>query len=382
MYTVHGKKFVSKEYDLAFDDVLINPGISNISSRFDDNQCNPYYDLENRLLPIVSSPMDTIPSLNFIKKSTQKLYVTFSHRFQSLEDQLNQISLGEGRVGGVIGMKSTNREIEKMIECGAKHILLDIAHGANSHVKEKLQSIQKYRSQIKLWAGNVANSQGYEYIALLADYIRCNVGSGSACTTRINTACGRGAISSLIECRNVYEQLVSYGNPAKIVADGGLKYNGDFGKALCAGAHIVMTGRIFASTYESAAPWSIPDGYQYSEENVAVNKDLVGNQVVMPFITTDCPKYMFLTHKIYRGMASKIVNEESGKDMKKVSIEGASGKIKVTGPFDDVISQIEANLRSTMSYVGVSNVSELYHESQFAIASPSVSIENKAHGFN
>lgn len=372
-------KFASKDHDLAFDDVLINPGISNISSRFDDNQCNPFYDKENKLLPIVSSPMDSIPSKEFIEKSKNKLYVTFSHRFQSFEDQLNQIKIGEGRVGGVIGMKSTNEEIEQMIACGVKHILLDIAHGANYHVRKKLEDLQPFRDKVKLWAGNVANVEGYNYIAFLADYIRCNVGSGSACTTRINTGCGRGAISSLIECRKAYEEY-GHDKPAKIVADGGLRYNGDFGKALCAGAHIVMTGRTFAATYESAAPWVMPEGFQYDSKNMAINKDLVINQLVMPFVTTDCQKYISLTHKVYRGMASKIVNEESGKNMNKVSIEGASGQIKVNGPFDDVISQIEANLRSTMSYVGCNQVEDLYHNSQFVMSSQSTIVENNSHG--
>lgn len=193
----------------------------------------------------------------------------------------------------------------------------------------------------------------------------------SACTTRINTGVGRGTITSLLECREAYEELRQM-NPnkkyAKIVCDGGLKYNGDFGKAFVAGAHMVMTGRLFAQTYESAAPFC----YKVADEIHYLSGDYDPE-------THRGEEGIF---KAYRGMASKIVNEEAGKNMRRVSVEGASGLVRASGPVNEILDDIEGNLRSTISYVGSFSVEHLYEEGQFAIVSPSVTIENRAHGFS
>ena len=204
------------------------------------------------------------------------------------------------------------------------------------------------------------------------DFIRVGIGSGSACTTRINTGCGRGLVTSLIECREAYEKLKQY-NPnrkfAKIVADGGIRHNGDFGKAFVAGAHFIMIGKIFAQTYESAARFYQLDG----------NKSYILPENFDISTCSDFDKKNIF--KAYRGMASRIVNEESGRDKKRTSVEGESGLLSATGYFNDILNDIESNLRSTMSYVGASNIKELYEKGRFSIVSPSVILENKAHGF-
>jgi hypothetical protein len=166
-------KFISLEPDLTYDDVLINPTISTITSRFGQD-LNPFY--VDGKLPIVSSPMDSIFSKSFATASKDKLYAVFSHRFQTHEKQIK--NLIDGANGAVIGLQTTTTEIMEMIKYGAKHILLDVANGGNIAVIEKLNAIQWVRDNAFLWAGNVANKETYFHLRELCDYVRVGIGGG------------------------------------------------------------------------------------------------------------------------------------------------------------------------------------------------------------
>lgn len=324
-------KFYSNELDLTFDDVLINPIVSTIRSRF-SKDVNPYIFGK---LPLVSSPMDTICCEKFIDAAKDKLFVIFSHRFQSTENQLAQIRYGAS--GAVIGLQTPIEEINEYVVAGAKHVLLDVANGANIEVLEKLKTLQHFRRiGVYLWAGNVANAESYLYIAPWCDYVRCNIGSGSACQTKIATNCGRGALSTILECASVYRSGL-----AQIVADGGIKQNGHITVALAAGAHLVMMGGNFAACDESAAEKVLNEHGKF---------------------------------KKFRGMASRDVNVEAGKT--KFSVEGASGLVKSNGLVSEYLEQIEANLRSAMSYVDAHNLEELKTNSKFVRVSNSTKAEN------
>jgi IMP dehydrogenase len=324
-------KFISSEPDLTYDDVLINPTISTITSRFGED-LNPFY-IDGKL-PIVSSPMDSIFSKKFADASKDKLYVVFSHRFQTHETQIQ--NLIDGANGAVIGLQTSTTEIMEMIKYGAKHILLDVANGGNIAVIEKLNSIQWVRDNASLWAGNVANKETYFHIRELCDYVRVGIGGGSACKTRTTTGVGKSSLSSILDCSQFYSEGM-----AKIVADGGIKTNGHICIALAAGAHLVMLGSMFAACEESCAEIEF------------------GNNIL---------------YKKYRGMASREVNEEAGKT--NYSVEGGAGLIPMTGSVSTLLSDIEANLRSSMSYVNARNLEEFQRFSKFVIISQNTVVEN------
>lgn len=332
---------------ITYDDVLIKPrDASNITSRFDSTQCNPY--VTESFLPVVSSPMDTIPCEQFIEAGKNRIYVIFSHRFQTIEGQCKHIRLG---AQAVIGINTTQQELDQLLNAGATHVLLDVANGSNVAVNKKLDELQHLRSHnIKLWAGNIATGESYRGIARLCDFVRVGIGGGSACTTRINTGVGVGNITAIDECKVARNSIHVNRRDAlaKIVADGGIRNNGDICKALAAGADLVMLGRMFAATYESAAPWDTngPPG---------------------------------LGKKIFRGMASKEINEEHKPGDVRVSVEGASGVIGVTGSLQHVLNQIDANLRSSMSYVNAHNLAEFPILANLHLVSYAVTHENLPH---
>lgn len=323
-------KFISDEIDLTFDDVLINPVFSTITSRF-GKDVSPFYEGK---LPLVSSPMDSIFSKQFAQETKDKIFAVFSHRFQSKEAQIQ--NLIDGANGAVIGLQTTHTEILEYLKFGAKHILLDVANGGNIAVVQKLDEIQWVRDRASLWAGNVANKETYFHLREICDYVRCNIGSGQACLTRIRTNCGRSSLSTILDCVEFYHEGM-----AKIVADGGIKTNGNICTALAAGAHLVMLGSRFASCDESCSELVEIDGKKF---------------------------------KKYRGMASREVNEEAGK--KTFSVEGASGLIPSAGPVSEVLSQIEANLRSSMSYVDARTLKEFSEKAKFVRVSQNTILEN------
>lgn len=161
----------------------------------------------------------------------------------------------------------------------------------------------------------------------------------SACETSTSTGISRGAISTILDCRENY-----FHGMAKIVADGGIKTNGDICKAYAAGAHLVMIGKLFAACSESNAPDKIIDGNYYKQ---------------------------------YRGMASKDVNVESNKT--NFSIEGASGWIRRSGSVTEFLNNFESNLRSSMSYLNAHNLEEYYTNSKFVRITTNVMNEKKTH---
>lgn len=323
-------KFVSDTLDLTYDDVLINPIFSTISSRF-GSDISPYY--ENKL-PIVSAPMDSIFCKRFAEAANNKLFVIFSHRFQTKQEQIQDLI--DGANGAVIGLQTSDSEILEYLKYGATHILLDVANGGNILVVEKLNSLQWVRNRASLWAGNIANKETYFHIRGICDYVRVGIGGGSACLTRRNSFIGRGNLSAILDCTKFYHEGM-----AKIVADGGIKTNGHICCALAAGAHLVMLGSLFATCEESKAETVIVNGKNF---------------------------------KKYRGMASKEVNEETGKI--KFSIEGASGLLECSGTLTNFLEQVEFNLRSSMSYVNARTLEEFSKNAKFVRISQNTIAEN------
>lgn len=370
-------KFYSQDETLTYDDVLIVPNlVSSIRSRFNPAEINPY--TPSGHLPIVNAPMDTVASPEFILAARERLEAVFTSRFLDASP-LSSSPYGEEfeqhlRLGAqpVIGLETSLELIKTwIIKWDCRHLLLDVANGGNVAVIEKLNELQPLREQgIKLWAGNVASIETYGALCHLCDFIRVGIGGGSVCETRINTGVGIGNITAILLARQSYDfwtELIfnnpTYGidsnreliyrweghgwkwPPAKICADGGIKNNGDICKALAAGAHLAMLGRIFAATQESR-------GEKFADDRGGI-------------------------YKIYRGLASHQVAQQSKKA--NYSVEGAVKRIAVNGGVADLLTQIDSNLRSCMSYIDSKNLEAIYHNSKFCRVSSAVIQENGAH---
>lgn len=113
-------------------------------------------------------------------------------------------------------------------------------------MKEALHQLRKnLDDDVHIMAGNVATLQGVNDLADWgADSVRCNIGGGSICSTRIQTGHGVPGLQTIMDCAKTDRAVA-------IIADGGIRNSGDIVKALAAGADAVMCGSLFAGSRET-----------------------------------------------------------------------------------------------------------------------------------
>jgi len=246
----------------------------------------------------------------------------------------NKDSFGRLRVGAAIGVGQLDRA-RALEEAGVDVLVLDSAHGHSKGIIDTVKLIKK-ELKVDIIAGNIATSEAAEaLVAAGVDGIKVGIGPGSICTTRIVSGVGVPQISAIEECAEVGKK---HGVP--VIADGGIKYSGDFAKALAAGAQSVMVGSLLAGTDESPGEFITYQGRQY---------------------------------KTYRGMGSigamtkgssdRYFQEGTAAD--KLVPEGIEGRVPHAGSIRDVIFQMVGGLRSSMGYVGARDILDYQEKAEF-----------------
>jgi len=342
-------KFIKDKPTLTYDDVLLVPQYSTIESRTQVDLSVPFEPNFSLSIPIVSSPMDTITGANMAAMMFRMGGLGIIHRYNSIEKQSELVRQamknGGFLCGAAVGVTGDFLERTKeLVTAGASVICVDVAHGHHKLMKDALDSIKSWAPDyLHVMAGNVATREGYDALAQWgADSVRCNVGGGSICTTRIQTGHGVPGLHTIFECAKS-----QYAGSVLIIADGGIKNSGDCVKALAAGADLVMCGSLLSGTDET--PGSV-----YEDEDGTLRKN-------------------------FRGMASK----EAQKDWrgKFSSLEGVATSVPCRGPVSEIIYELEQGIRSGCSYSGVTSLEELRQKAKFIIQSPSAQRESSAHIF-
>jgi IMP dehydrogenase/GMP reductase len=297
-----------------FNDILIKPSVtSTIDSR---KTINPFYD---GFLPLITAPMDTVIDANNERQFRNLKINTCMPRGEASIDSFNSFSIDE------ISLKY----YEGTLELNGKY-LIDIANGHMEKLLKITKSIKKDYPNLTLMVGNVANPQTYALLSDAgADFIRVGIGNGNACSTTVHTGVGYPMASLIKECYNISCTL---DNPAKIVADGGMKSYSDIIKALALGADYVMVGSLFNKAIESCG-----DNYLWGK--IKIGKDRAESLYKMGF-----PIY-----KKFRGMSTKEVQKKWGKEVLTTS-EGVVRFRKVEYTLKKWVDNFEDYLRSAMSY--------------------------------
>ena len=287
--------------------------------------------------------MDTVSEADMAGNLNELGGLSIIHRYNTVEEQSAMIaSLGKKvLVGAAVGVLDDYMDRSRAaIEAGAKVICIDVAHGHHVLVKRAIQSIRELvGDDIHIMAGNVATLEGFNDLADWgADSIRCNIGGGSICTTRIQTGHGVPGLETILQC-------AKSDRDAKIIADGGIKNSGDIVKALAAGADAVMLGSLLAGT-------DLAPGECF--------KDTSGE-----------------FRKVYRGMASA----EAQKDWRGrvSSLEGISSSIPFRGALPDVLADLERGIRSGLSYSGARSIKELQAKAKWIRQTHASIVESSAH---
>ncbi len=331
---------------VTYDDMLLVPQYSDITSRSE-------VDISSRLghrelrLPIIASPMDTVSEDKMAIAMYRSGGMAVLHRYNTIAEQtamaknVTQVSNGSGQVAAAIGVTGDFMErSEALIAAGVDVLCVDVAHGHHILVKKALEQLRnEYGNDIYIIAGNVCTLEGINDVADWgANAVRCNIGGGSICSTRIVTGHGLPGLQTIFDCARTDRDV-------KIIADGGIKTSGDIVKALAAGADFVMCGSLLAGTEESPGQViSLPDGSRMKE---------------------------------YRGMASKEV--QMSWRGKYSSLEGVTSRIPFRGPVRKILEDIERGVRSGFSYSGAKNLNELQAKAQFLIQTTSGLSESHTH---
>lgn len=320
---------------LSYNDISLVPRkLSQVSSRKEIdmslNLNSDGYKFELRI-PLFPAPMDTICSAEMCKILAHNGMLGMIHRFQPLENRKDDfLELKNDKIDAVIAVGlDESKLINEFYDLGARAFIVDVANGFNSAVEPIVKQLRELKGTFIL-CGNVDSEEGFKYLSDLGvDAIRVGIGTGSMCTTSIMTGVGQGIVSSIQECRNVKDKINS---DSVLIADGGIREVGDIAKALTVGADAVMVGRMFAGTKEA-------------EGNIL--------------------KYNSKLYKAYRGSASFAVQQKRGKNP--YYVEGDETIVEYKGGVQNILDQIDAGLRSSMSYMAANNLIELKHNSSYVV---------------
>ena len=322
----------------SFDDVLMVPQHSKISSRQDVDISTSIGGLRLNL-PILSSNMDTVTEDAMAMEMASQGGAGVLHRFASFEDQclwLQNMRSSQARpriisIGLDVSIESLG-ELGIMIgEYDVDAICVDVAHGDHSKMLDTITQIRDLTKAVII-AGNVASGRAACRLAEAgANVIKVGIGPGSVCTTRIVSGHGYPQFSAIL---NVKQELELNGwNTVGVIADGGIRYSGDIVKALAAGADAVMLGSLLAGTEETPGSRVMENGTSY---------------------------------KMFRGMASREVQTEK-RPGRNPRVEGITVRVPYRGLVRDTLRDLEAGIRSGLSYSGARNITELRDAAEFVV---------------
>jgi IMP dehydrogenase len=338
------REYSNKEH-LSFDDILLIPQHSDIESRKSVSLSTMIGRGARSIsldVPIVAAPMDTVCEWGMATAIRHFGGIGIIHRYMDIEEQARMIKMVRANnqiAGGSVGARGKYREeAMRLAEAGAFVILVDVANGHSKYAIDATANLRNdLGNDVHIMAGNVSTWEGFARLADAgADSVRVGIGGGSACTTRVVSGHGVPTLASIMDIR----EKVLYQEGPSLIADGGIRNSGDAAKALAAGAHAVMVGRILAGTDES--PGEVVDG-----------------------------------QKVFRGMASREAQEEGRGSVS--GVEGVSTKIPYVGSVKNVLEDFKSGLSSALSYTGVSNLFDFHAESMYNKVSGNSLHETKPH---
>lgn len=223
-----------------------------------------------------------------------------------------------------------------LIEAGVDVVVVDTAHGHSAKVLEQVRAVRSLDNRTQIIAGNIATGEAAEaLIAAGADAVKVGIGPGSICTTRMVAGVGVPQLTAVMDVA-----AAAHKKDIPVIADGGIKYSGDFAKALAAGADCAMLGSLFAGTDEAPG---------------------------------DVVLYQGRSYKSYRGMGSLGAMAggsadryfQGGTETQKLVPEGVEGRVPYKGPVSAVVHQLIGGLRASMGYTGSATIKDFQARAEF-----------------
>jgi len=248
------------------------------------------------------------------------------------KDPLGRLRVAAATTVGDAGFERS----QALIAAGCDLIVIDTAHGHSEGVARAVERVKALSNEVQVVAGNVATAAATRtLIDAGADAVKVGIGPGSICTTRIVAGVGVPQLTAISDCAG---EALRDGVP--IIADGGIKYSGDFAKAIAAGAHCAMVGSLIAGTDESPGEVILYQGRSFKSY-----------------------RWMGSLGAMARGSADRYFQKDAASD--KLVPEGIEGQVPYKGSASNVVHQMIGGLRAAMGYTGCATVDEMRTRCQF-----------------
>ena len=363
---LHGK-IIKKAY--TFDDVLLVPAYSEILP----NEVSLKTKLTRNIdlnIPVISAAMDTVTESDMSIALALEGGIGIIHKNLSPEEQAEEVKKvknynfdsaeypnaitdkqGKLLVGAALGVAPDLLErAEALANEGVDVFTLDSAHGHSKGIIDALGELKKHYPDIDVIAGNIVTAEAAQTLVYAgADAVKIGVGPGAICTTRVVAGVG---VPQLTAVNDVYEQLIN--QDVGIIADGGIKFSGDISKAIAAGAHTVMLGRMLAGTDEAPG--------EMLEKNGKKFKSYVGMGSIAAMKRGSKDRY-------FQGKQSS----------NKLVPEGIEALVNYKGAVNSILHQLTGGLRSGMGYCGAKDIEDMRHHARFVEISNAGLTESHPH---
>ncbi|MES0824335.1 IMP dehydrogenase [Ruegeria sp. SCP11] len=243
--------------------------------------------------------------------------------------------LGRLRVAAATSVGDAGFErSEQLVDSGVDIIVVDTAHGHSQGVLDAVNRAKTLSNEVQIIAGNVATGEATKaLIDAGADAIKVGIGPGSICTTRMVAGVGVPQLTAIMDC-------ASAAGDVPVIADGGIKFSGDFAKAIAAGASCAMVGSMIAGTDESPGEVILYQGRSFKSY-----------------------RGMGSLGAMARGSADRYFQKDAAND--KLVPEGIEGQVPYKGSASAVVHQLVGGLRAAMGYTGCATVEEMRKNCNF-----------------
>ncbi len=243
--------------------------------------------------------------------------------------------LGRLRVAAASGVGDSGFErTEALVDAGCDIVVIDTAHGHSEGVLAAVTRAKNLSNSVQIIAGNVATGEATQaLIDAGADAVKVGIGPGSICTTRMVAGVGVPQLTAIMDCATAAGDV-------PVIADGGIKFSGDFAKAIAAGASCAMVGSMIAGTDESPGEVILYQGRSYKSY-----------------------RGMGSLGAMARGSADRYFQKDAASD--KLVPEGIEGQVAYKGSAGAVVHQLVGGLRAAMGYTGSATVQDMRNNCKF-----------------
>ena len=325
---------IKPDIKLDYKDVLLEPKRSDLTSRKDVEMERDFKFLHSKKtfkgIPIMAANMDGVGTFEMAKVLQEHRMITVMRKHYTVHDwheavgqgiKLKYVSVctGTGRIWSDEAQDySTMKEVITKFP-DISFITIDVANGYHQNFIDFVKKVRDEFPDKTIIAGNVITAGAVEELILSgADIVKCGIGPGSVCTTRLMTGVGVPQFSGMIECADA-----AHGLGGQVIADGGCVYPGDVAKAFAAGSDFVMLGGMLAGHDESEG-------------------EIVNGTVQFYGMSSDAAMAKHGSRKDgYRGAEGKVVS------------------IPHKGAVSNTITEILGGVRSACTYIGARRIKDM-----------------------